>query len=250
MTDVTTHLSAALRYQERLSAILAEACTAEAANIAAAARIIADTFAKDGLLYVFGSGHSHMFAEEAFYRAGGATRVCPILKPEMMLHEGAVQSTILEREHGHASSLLARYLINPDRDCLLVASNSGANALPVEVAQHGRNLGMTVIGITSRQFAQSIDRPGPRLHEVVDLVIDNHCPPGDALIDISPEHPSAGPASTVVGLALLNSVIVQACSLSAERGVESPIFLSSNSPGAKEHNAAVVDRLRSRVPHL
>ena len=47
---------------------------------------VADTLAQDGMVYAFGTGHSHMLAEELFYRAGGLVKVYPILDEPLMLH--------------------------------------------------------------------------------------------------------------------------------------------------------------------
>ncbi|MEX5717803.1 sugar isomerase domain-containing protein [Geodermatophilus maliterrae] len=242
--------TAAAVYQDRLQAVLATALREEVHTVRRAAEVVAATFSARGVLYVFGSGHSHMFAEEAFYRAGGAARVCPVLKPPYMLHEGAVRSTVLEREPGHAADLLSGYRLEPERDCMLVASNSGANALPVEVASAAKAHGLPVVAITSRAYAQAVRHPGPRLHEVADVVIDNHCPPGDALVRLADDLPPTGPASTVVGLALLNSLVVEACAVQLARGERPEVFLSANMPGAAEHNEEAVAALSGRVPHL
>ena len=243
-------LGAGAVYQDRLQTVLATALREEARNVRRAAEVVAATFSEGGVVYIFGSGHSHMFAEEAFYRAGGAVRVCPVLKPPYMLHEGAVRSTHLEREPGHAADVLSGYRLEPERDCLLVASNSGANALPVEVASTARTRGLPVIAITSRAYAQAVARPGPRLHDVADVVIDNHCPPGDALVRLADDLPPTGPASTVVGLALLNSLVVEACAIQLARGERPEVFLSANMPGAAPHNQEAVAALSARVPHL
>lgn len=244
--------SAAHSYATTLQDLLARALRDEEASVQAAGLVIARCFDADGLLYIFGSGHSHMFAEEAFYRAGGAARVCPVLKPPYMLHEGAVRSTRLEREEGHAEQILSGYTLDPDRDCMLVVSNSGANALPLEMASTVKRMGLPVIAITSVQYAESIQRPGPRLHQVTDVVIDNHCPPGDAIIRISPadDLPRMGPASTVVGLALLNAMIVDACSQQLNNGNKPDLFVSANMPGALQHNQRVTESLSARIPHL
>lgn len=243
-------LQAGAVYQDRLQEVLATALREEAPAVRRAAEVVAATFSAGGVLYIFGSGHSHMFAEEAFYRAGGSARVCPVLKPPFMLHEGAVRSTVLEREPGHAAEVLAGYRLEPERDCLLVASNSGVNALPVEVATTAKRTGLPVIAITSRAYAHSVQRPGPRLHDVADVVLDNHCPPGDALVRLADDLPPTGPASTVVGLALLNSVIVEACAIQLAGDERPDVFLSANMPGAGPHNEQAVAAMSARVPHL
>ncbi|GIG90448.1 SIS domain-containing protein [Plantactinospora endophytica] len=240
----------ATRYATRVQDLLGRALTEELPAVRRAAELVARSFAADGIFYVFGSGHSHIFGEEAFYRAGGAVRVCPILKPAHMLHEGAVRSTVLEREHGHAESVLADYRLDGDRDVLLVASNSGANPLPVEVAQAAKARGLPLIAITSRSYASSIERPGPRLHDIADVVVDNHCPPGDALVELGPGLPSAGPSSSVVGLALLDAIIVEALGIQIRRGETPEVFMSANMPGAAEHNGESARRMSDLVPHL
>ncbi len=238
------------RYATAVLELLQTCAAAERGSITAAAHLVAATLERDGLVYVFGSGHSHMFAEEAFYRAGGLARICPILKPPYMLHEGAVQSTRLEREPGHAEEVLAGYPLQGGRDCMIVASNSGVNALPVEVAQAARGRGLPVIAITSLAYAGSVQRPGTRLHEVADVVIDNHGPPGDALVEIAPNLPRMGPASTVVGLFLLNSILLAAAEEQLAAGSTPEIYLSANMPGAKDGNTALSARLRESIPHL
>jgi uncharacterized phosphosugar-binding protein len=237
-------------YTTRVQQILREAVEQELASVREAAALVADAWSAGGMFHVFGSGHSHMFAEEAFYRAGGAVRINPILKPPHMLHESAVHSTVLERQSGLAESVLDGYRLDGDRDVFLIASNSGANALPVEVARAVKERGLKLVAITSRRYATAIDRPGPRLHEIADVVVDNHCPPGDALIELGPGRPAAGPSSTVVGLALLNAIVVEALGVQLGRGEEPEVFMSANIPGAAEHNAESARQMSGIVPHL
>ena len=61
---------------------------------------------RDGLIYVFGCGHSHIPAEEAFYRAGGLANVAPVFYESLMLHEGAAESSRLEKQPGLAQEVL------------------------------------------------------------------------------------------------------------------------------------------------
>lgn len=251
MTDLATELMRPTReYLDTTELLLHSAIERAAVPLALAGRILADCFDRDGMLYVFGSGHSHVFAEEAFYRAGGAARVCPILKPEHMLHEGARRSTELERQSGLAAGLLDPYAIEPEVDVLLVVSNSGANALPVEVAETARARGITVIAITSVAYANASTSPGGRLHENADVVLDNQCPPGDALVVLGDDLPRVGPASSVVGLALLNALIVDALARQTARGHRPDIYLSAGMPGAREHNARTAEHFGRKNPHI
>jgi uncharacterized phosphosugar-binding protein len=237
-------------YADAITALLARCAHEEAGSIREAARLVARTLVRDGLVYVFGSGHSHMLGEEAFYRAGGLARVCPILVPPYMLHEGAVESTRLERQSGHAERILSGYDLDPQRDCLVVASNSGVNALPLEVAQLARDRGIPVIAITSLSYSRSVpDRP-LRLYELADVALDNHCPPGDALIEVRADLPQMGPGSTIVGAFLLNSILLGAAEELLSSGARPEVYLSANMPGAEESNHALTAELRERIPHL
>src|SRR5690606_34303209 len=129
---------------------------------------------------VFGTGHSHMMAEEAFYRAGGLAAAVPIFSPPLMLHEDVALSSQLERQEGLAEPLLDRYAPEPG-EMLFVFSNSGVNQLPVEMALAGHARGLYVVGVSSHAYARvaPLSPIGRRLDEVVDAAIDNGCAPGD-----------------------------------------------------------------------
>lgn len=92
--------------RERLDAIASDQQDA----IGRAAAAVVNAIEAGGLVYLFGTGHSHMLAEEGPYRAGGFAAVCPVLCSSLMLHEGAVSSTKLERDGGGGPT---RWLLDP-----------------------------------------------------------------------------------------------------------------------------------------
>jgi uncharacterized phosphosugar-binding protein len=243
-------MTAAGAYAAAVSELIAACVRDEAGAVDAAADIVATSMAAGGLAYVFGSGHSHMLGEEAFFRAGGLAHVCPVLVPPYMLHEGAVRSAELEREAGHGAHVLSGYRLDGGRDCMIVASNSGVNPLPVEVAQRASERGLPVIAIMSRAYSASVDGVDLRLSDVADVVIDNHCPPGDALVRLGEELPAMGPGSTIAGAFLLNSVLLAAAERLLRSGRRPDVYLSANMAGAKELNARSVAALRDRIRHL
>ena len=113
--------------------LLARLKNEEKPNIEKAAQAIAAAMQNDKWLYVFGSGHSSMMAEEFFYRAGGLVRVYPMFVSALMVQQGATSSTTAERQSGTAKKILDNYPIKIG-DVLVVASNSGRNAVPIEMA--------------------------------------------------------------------------------------------------------------------
>jgi uncharacterized phosphosugar-binding protein len=221
----------------------------QAAAFNAAATAMVAAIRADRLIYLFGTGHSHMLAEEGHYRAGGLACVVPILDPALMLHEGAVESTRREREFGVAQGILSRYPIGAV-DVLVVFSNSGVNAVPVEAARHGLATGACVIAVTSEAYSRQAAAGRDRLGALADITIDNGTVPGDASVTPAAGQPPVGPLSTIIGAAVLNALFVETVSRLGAMGIEAPIYVSANMPGAKERNAALVERYRARNPHL
>jgi uncharacterized phosphosugar-binding protein len=201
-----------------------------------------------GLTYVFGTGHSHLLALELHYRAGGPAFVVPVLDEALMLHRGAIASTQREREAGVAAEVLGRYPMGP-RDVLIVISNSGVNAVPVEAAQTGRAAGSTVIALTSLGYSTAAAQGRTRLADVADIVIDNGLPAGDAMAALPGTDLRAGPGSTALGAAILQALFAEVAARLAADGPP-PIYLSANMPGAEAHNRELMARYGPRNPHL
>jgi uncharacterized phosphosugar-binding protein len=240
-------------YFERLRAILDTIRRDEGERIGTAGGIVAEAIAAGGIVHIFGSGHSHMIAEEAFYRAGGLAAVNPILDERLIFLRGVLESTRAERETGVAATLLERETVLA-KDAAVVASNSGINAAPVEMAIEMKLRGVRVIAITNiRQSRRSTPRhvSGKRLFEIADVAIDNCVPPGDAVVDIAPGRCSAGPASTVAGAAILNAIMLEAAAALAGRGQHAPVFPSANLPETSEDMLADLLRpYKTRVRYI
>lgn len=238
-------------YCEGVRSQLERIATVQRTAIEQAALWIADAFEQGRFLRVFGTGHSHLLAEELFYRAGGLVRVIPILDEDLMLHRSATRSTALERESGRAGPLLQRYGVVAG-DVLIVASNSGRNAVPVDLALEARDLGVRVIALTN--LVQSRAWPsrhpsGSHLAEVADLVIHNEGADGDAVVEIPGLPTRVGPTSTITGAFILNLIAVQTAETALGRGRPPAVFVSSNA-GGDLHNASQVEAMRPFNPHL
>ena len=241
MTDTIT-MTAGRRYLAEASRLVERLAGDEWASLSAAAGLVADALARGGSVHAFGTGHSHMLAEELFYRAGGLVRVKPILFEGLMLHAGAELSTSLERLSGVAAALLEQHPIAPG-DVLVVASNSGGNAVVREMASLAHARGIPVIAIVSRAHASSGSARAAgdtNLQDVADVVIDNGGAPGDAAVVIDGFAQRVGPTSTVVGAAALNAIVAEAAERLVARGIEPDVFLSSNVEGGDDVNARLL----------
>ena len=221
------------------------------ASIETAARWVAGALMQKRFLFVFGTGHSHMLAEELFYRAGGLARVIPILDEPLMLHRSATLSTEVERQTGYADKILGRYPVG-NGDVLIVASNSGRNAVPIELAQRARSEGARTIALTSLQQTNawpSRHPKGLKLKDVCDLVIDNGSVDGDAGTSVQGLGQKMGPTSSVIGTLVMNLIAIQAAQVAAAEGYPVEVFLSSNA-GGDAHNARLVTEISTTNPHL
>ena len=244
-------MSAFDSYLEQVRSQIDRIESAQRPAIEQTANWIADAFAANRFLYVFGTGHSHLLAEEVFYRAGGLARVIPILDDDLMLHRSASRSTNLERESGRAGPLLQRYGVTSG-DVLVIASNGGRNAVPIEMALEGRARGVRVIALTN--LAQTRAWPsrhasGRHLADVAELVIDNEGIDGDAVVEIAGLNSRIGPTSTLTGALILNLMAVQSVEILLKNGGVPEVFVSSNA-GGEAHNERLISAMKAMNPHL
>lgn len=214
-----------------------------------AAELLAECIRNDGIIHLFGCGHSHILTEEVYYRAGGLVPIHPILHEPLMLHEGAVKSSEIERKNSYADSFMDKQDIR-ENDILIVISTSGRNPVPIDVAKIGKEQGAKTIGITSRDYSASQPSrhsSGHRLYEAVGLVLDNHAPPGDAMLTHEKVDIKFSPSSTVIGSLILNSVIAETIAVLAENDDNPPVFLSGNIDGSDDHNNSLIKKYSDRI---
>lgn len=234
--------------EDKLEMVLHE----EFDNISDASEIIAEAVQNDGILYVFGCGHSHIFGEELFFRAGGLAAIYPIFHEPLMLHEGPVRSSQLERKNNYVSIFINEYGIT-DKDVVLVVSTSGINPVPVDVAKYAKGQGAKVVTITSKEYSNSQEsrhKENLKLLEVGDIVIDNKVPRGDAALKHKDLSVAFGPLSSVIGITIIQSIIANATKVMLENGFEPPVFLSGNIEDSDDHNNRLVEQYSKRIPLL
>jgi uncharacterized phosphosugar-binding protein len=240
------------RYRDQVVGILDWAVATQADAFDAARDAVATALAADRLIYVAGSGHSHLIAEEAFYRAGGIAAAQAILDPDLMLHVSASRSSEFERESGRAERVLAGYDVTRG-DVVFVASNSGRNAYPVEMALAAKARGATTVALTSLRHTRSVTSrhpSGKRLFEVSDVVLDNGAEYGDAGLRVGRHGLRMGPTSTIVGAFIINTVLAEAVDSLARRNVAVDVYQSANVQGAESAADDIIRRWQPRIKGL
>src|SRR4030095_5582118 len=88
------------RYLRAMNELQARVVESQRARLLEIAGRMAETTRNDRRIFLFGTGHSHLLAEEGFYRAGGLANVVPILLEHTMLHYLPHLGSRLERTPG------------------------------------------------------------------------------------------------------------------------------------------------------
>ncbi len=240
-------------YIDGLQSILERIKREQEQNIELAGKIIAESIWQGGIVHTFGTGHSHMIAEEIFFRAGGIAAVNPILDERLIFLKGALESTRAERESGLARSLIEREDVRSG-DASIIISNSGRNGAPVEMALEMKERGAGVIAITNLEQSKSVPSrhaSGKKLYELADVAIDNCVPTGDALIALDGLTTKTGASSTVAGAAIAHSIIIESLNELLKRGESVPILSSANVAGTTADTIReVLSRYQDRIRYL
>jgi uncharacterized phosphosugar-binding protein len=211
-------------------------------TISKAAQWCYESISNDGVVHLFGAGHSRIPIEEMFPRYGSFPGFNPIGELSMTFHtqivgaNGQRQAMFIERIEGFADQILANWILKP-QDILIVFSVNGKSAVPLEMARGARVAGIKTIAVTS--VAQNKDgdpthSSGTTLIDHADLVIDLCTPIGDALVAVPDLETRVGPGSTVTAIAIVNEIKVQTADLLVRGGQKPPVITSSSVVGPVE----------------
>lgn len=236
------YLSAAVRILEQID-------RTQVAPIAQAAEIMAESIAADGLVHMFGAGHSALPVAEAYPKCGNIVGFHPIVELALMNFtnvvgsNGIAQFTFLERAEGYGRAILESHILKA-QDVMLVISQSGINPLVMDIALGARERGLKVVALTSvSQCRQSPARhsSGKRLIDAADMVIDNCVPFGDVTIQVEGADEPMGPVSTLASIALVNTLVVEVARALIRRGQRPIVNPTLNAP---DGGAAAEERMQ------
>jgi uncharacterized phosphosugar-binding protein len=228
------------QYFTSVTQLLEQMLASQRKTMVRIADLWADLIRNNHLIYVFGSGHSRYIAGELYFRAGG-------LAPVMLVDDPAGGGA--ERVEGYAINFVGKYDIQPG-DSLVVISNSGINPVPIEVALVGKEMGATVIAVTSLTHSQRVSSrhsSGQKLYEIADIVLDTTVPEGDAVVEIPDHSWRVSPVSTIISVAMLNAIVAQTAHNLVALGSLPPVFVSANVPEGDAHNQQMVEKYWRRL---
>jgi uncharacterized phosphosugar-binding protein len=221
-------------------------------NISQAAGVVVDAILNEGIIQVFGTGHSRSIAMEIAGRAGGLVPANALSIKDLVMYGGTSPGEILdpliERDPRLAQRILALADTHPE-DVFIIASNSGGNGSVVELALLAKQRGHQLIAVTSLEHSEHVvsrHPSGQRLFEIADVVIDNCGVFGDAALPL-PAGGAIAATSSLTGVLIAQMLVAEVCGELLRIGKEVPVLVSANVPGGDEHNEELNQRYGERV---
>jgi uncharacterized phosphosugar-binding protein len=235
-----------------MEAALERVISTQTGNIRLAAGLVIEAIQDDGIIQVFGTGHSRSIAMEIAGRAGGLVPANALSIKDLVMYGGTTPADILdptiERDPGLAQRILDLADTQPE-DVFIIASNSGGNGSVVELALLAKGRGHRVIAVTSLEHTRHVASRHPsgrRLFEIADVVIDNCGVFGDAALPL-PVGGAIAATSSLTGVLIAQMLVAEVCGGLLRVGKEVPVLVSANVPGGDEHNEALNRRYGGRV---
>ncbi len=235
-------------YMQKVTEVLNKAYETNKDIIPVLAEKFAENIKTGHVIHTFGTGHSHMVGIELFARAGGLGNVDAMLDPDTLTAFGAQRSGAIEKLNGLADIIYDQYNIVPG-DIMIITSNSGRNAVPIEMAMRCQKEGIYTIAVTNLEQSKkttSRHTSGKKLYECVDCILDNCCPEGDCSMQIGSI--KTGPASSITSMFLLNTVVSEAIKILDKEGIKAPVLQSQNVDGFD--NDAIYAAYDGKVKHF
>lgn len=235
-------------YISLVEALFEKVNNEQAAEIMTLANKMAENIRDNKIIHVFGTGHSHMIGIELFCRAGGLANVNAILDQDTLTSNGARRSGALEKLSGLADIIYDQYNIQAG-DMIIITSNSGRNAVPIEMAMRAQKEGVYTVALTNyEQSKKTVSRhpSGKKLYEFADLILDNCVPEGDSMETVGGVE--TAPGSSLSSMLILNTAVNEALKILVAEGEDLPIFQSQNVDGFD--NDALYAKYEDRVKHF
>jgi len=245
-------MNKAAAYIENIQRLINEVMLTQLTSIESASREIAWAIEQDKNIFLFGTGHSHLLAEEMFFRAGGLVKLQPVLEEALMLHTSASKSAELQHLNGYANIIFDHYRMKKG-DVLIIFSYSGLSKVCIDLAKLANERGLVLIALTNTKRAKSGSShhsSGKCLYEYADIVIENIGASADASIEIEGLSVPVSPTSTVIGSMIMNAVVARAVEIMVQNGVQPEIFAGGDSECNCEIDSRYVKKYIGEIEFL
>lgn len=244
------------RYFETMQAVVQKAYDTQGEKLMEASRVLAECTKNDGIIHLFGAGHSGLVTEDVFWRSATMANVHAIFESSVSGINEITKTGKLEKLEGLGTILVDYNHVAPP-DAMICISNSGNNAATVDVALACKAKGVPVIAFTNPIYADQLTTQhssGKKLKDVADIVIDNCSLIGDAAVELDGLEVKVGATSTIPVVFMLPALLVQTCENLLEERVKPDVYynghLEYESGMVKEHNTALVEKYYRRIRNL
>lgn len=245
-----------LNYFETMQQVIDKVKTTQRDNIKKAAEILAKTTENGGIIYGFGTGHSHLVIDDAFWRAATPANYCALLEQSATGSFEITKSYFIENTYDIGKMVVDYHRITPN-DCMIIVSNSGNNIAPVDAAIRAKEKGIPVIAITAVEYSDFLKtkhRDGVKLKDIADVVLDNCSLIGDAAVEIEGFPMKVGSTSTIPNVFLQNAILTEMVDILVKKGFTPDVYYNGHmafmDENCADHNDKLVDKYFYRIRNL
>lgn len=243
-------------YFETIQEIVKKAEETQEDNILKAADLLTECTKNGGIIHLFGSGHSCLVTEDVFWRAATLANVHAIFEPSVAGINEITKSGYMEKIEGMGQVLMNYQRITPP-DVMICISNSGNNAITIDVAIEAKKRGLPVIVFTNVEYSDFLSphhSSGSKLKDYADVVIDNCSLIGDAAVKLDGLPMKVGATSTIPSVFLLHALFVQTCDNLLKQNIVPDVYYNGHMtyeiPDAKKHNDRLMDKYFYKIRNL
>ena len=243
-------------YFKIMQEVVEKAYNSQGEQLEKAARVLAECTKNNGLIHLFGSGHSSLMTEDVFWRAASLANTHAIFESSVAGINEITKTSKIEKLEG-LGNILVQYNHVEKPDVMICLSNSGNNAVTNDVALECKKRGVTVIAFTNIEYADQLTTQhssGKKLKDIADIVIDNCSLIGDAAVKLDGLEMKVGATSTIPVAFMLQALMVQTCEYLLEEGIKPDVWynghLAYESEDVKKHNDELAEKYYRRVRNL
>lgn len=216
-------------------------------NIMQATKIMGDCMRRNGIIQLYGVGHSRAFSMELGYRAGGLMPYHQMFERDLVLRGYVTKEETLAPEFLNRTDLVDMFLDTynvVDEDMFLLVSGEEVHASTLAFAKKVKEKGHQLI-VVINMSAVSSTTDGKTLCGYADLVIDTCAPYPDEVVNVDADT-NICQVTGIGGNMIAQMITAEIYHYLCDLGEKPPVLLSANITGADVHNRAISDKYVDR----